>query len=268
MENQEHLFTIGELARMGGVTVRTLQYYDEQDLLKPIITEGGRRKYTCEDVLRLEQILFLKSLGFSLEEINGKILDLNNSVDFEKIFTLQRNALIGQIKHLNNIIGILDTVIAETKTDQEINMDRLIAIMESMKRGNPYAFVVRYFNDEQLKIFATQLFTMPDNLDVKEVSDKLEELYEKGVNPEGKEGQKLAKRWWSMVNEFSSGDFNLLKSLINAGLDIQNWPDEAKDIQEPIKNFLAKALNVYIHNNSLQIGIENICNESKQNHHH
>ena len=68
MEN-EHLFTIGELARMGGVTVRTLQYYDEQDLLKPIITEGGRRKYTCEEVLRLEQILFLKSLGFSLKEI-------------------------------------------------------------------------------------------------------------------------------------------------------------------------------------------------------
>ena len=137
-------------------------------------------------------------------------------------------------------------------------MDRLIAIMESMKRGNPYAFVVRYFNDEQLKCFATHLFTMPDNSGIKEVFDKLDELYEKGVNPEGKEGQELAKRWWSMVNEFSSGDINLLKSLINAGLDIKNWPDEVKDNQEPIKNFLAKALNVYIQNNRLQIGIENI----------
>lgn len=255
MVNQEHLFTIGELARIGGVSVRTLQYYDEQDLLKPIITKGGRRKYTREDVLRLEQILFLKSLGFSLEEINEKILDLNTSADLKNIFTMQRNALTGQIEQLNNIVDMLDTAIAETNTEQEISMDRLITIMESMKRGNPYAFVVRYFNDEQLKSFAIQLFTMPDNLKVKEVFDKLRELYEKGVNPEGEEGQELAKRWWNMVNEFSSGDFNLLMSLINAGLDIPNWPDEARDIQEPIKNFLVKALNVYIHNNGLQIGI-------------
>jgi len=257
MVNQERLFTIGELARIGGVTVRTLQYYDEQNLLKPIITQGGRRKYTREDVLRLEQIIFLKSLGFSLEEINEKILDLNTSADLKNIFTMQRNALTGQIEQLNNIVGMLDTAIAETNTDQEINMDRLITIMESMKRGNPYAFVIRYFNDDQLKSFAIQLFTMPENMKVKEVFDKLKELYEKGVDPKGEEGQELAKRWWIMVNEFSSGDINLLMSLINAGLDISNWPYEARDIQEPIKNFLVKALNFYIHNNGFQLGIEN-----------
>lgn len=256
MVNQEYLFTIGELARIGGVTVRTLQYYDEQHLLKPIITEGGRRKYTREDVLRLEQILFLKSLGFSLDEINEKILDLNTSADLKNIFTMQRNALTGQIEQLNNIVGMLDTAIAETNIHQEINMDRLITIMESMKRGNPYAFVIRYFNDDQLKSFAIQLFTTPDNMKVKEVFEKLKELYEKGVDPKGEEGQELAKRWWIMVNEFSSGDINLLMSLINAGLDISNWPYEARDIQEPIKNFLVKALNFYIHNNGLQLGIE------------
>ena len=258
MKNKNELLTIGELANMGAVSVRTLQYYDEQNLLKPIITEGGRRKYTRQDIVRLEQILFLKSLGFSLEEINQKILDLNTSADFEKIFNMQRNALTEQIEHLNKIMTMLDTVIAETKTGQEINMNRLIAIMESIKRGNPYAFVVRYFNEEQLKKFATQLFTMPDNLDVKDVFEKLKDLYTKGANPEGKEGQELAKRWWNMVYEFSSGDFNLLRSLINAGMDIQNWPEEAKDIQEPIKNFLAKALKIYIRNNNLQIDIENI----------
>jgi hypothetical protein len=59
MENDGNLLAIGELAHMVGITVRTLQYYDEQDLLKPIVTEGGRRKYTREDVVRLEQILFL-----------------------------------------------------------------------------------------------------------------------------------------------------------------------------------------------------------------
>lgn len=256
MENQERLFTIGELSRMAGITVRTLQYYDEQDLLKPIVTEGGRRKYRREDVLRLEQILFLKSLGFSLKEINEIIMDLKTPYDFEKIFTQQRKALTGQIEHLNNIVGMLDTVITEIKIGQEINMDRLVAIMESMKRGNPYAFVIRYFNNEQLKSFAAQLFGMPDKMDAKEVFDKLEEFYERGVDPAGLEGQELAKCWWDMVSKFTAGDLNLLNSLICAGLDIQNWPDEAKNVKEPIENFLAKALDIYIHNNGIKTGVE------------
>lgn len=76
MGNQERLFSIGEIAHTLGVSVRTLQYYDEQNLLKPFMTEGGRRRYSRENLLRLEQILFLKSMGFSLEEIKDKILEL------------------------------------------------------------------------------------------------------------------------------------------------------------------------------------------------
>lgn len=254
--NQKFFLTIGELAQLAGVTVRTLQYYDEKDLLKPIVTEGGRRKYTRKDVLRLEQILFLKSLGFSLDEINKKIIDLNNSSDFEKIFAQQRKVLTGQIEHLNNMAGMLDVAIAEIKNSREINMDSLIAMIESMKRGNSYGFLVRYLNNEQLKSFATQVFGMPDNLNVKEVFEKLEDLYKKGVDPESKEGQEFAKCWWDMVNEFTSGDINLLRALIDAGKDIQNWPDEANDVKMYIGNFLAKALNAYFNRNSLQIDTE------------
>ena len=78
MQEREHLFSTGELARMAGVSVRTLQYYDAENLLKPFVTEGGRRRYTSDHVLRLEQIIFLKSIGFSLEEIKNIILSLPN----------------------------------------------------------------------------------------------------------------------------------------------------------------------------------------------
>ncbi len=257
MEEQK-LLAIGELAHLVGISVRTLQYYDEQDLLKPVVTEGGRRKYTREAILRLEQILFLKSLGFSLEEINDKILDLKTSSDFEKVFSQQRKVLTGQIKHLNHIVSMIDMVITETKTGQEINMDRLITIMESMQRGNPYTFIVRYFDNEQLKSLAAQLFLEPNNMDrAKEVFERLEELYKKGIDPVGKEGQELAKHWWGMVNKFTAGNLNLLKPLIYAGWDIQNWPEEVKTVKEPIEKFLVKALNTYLHNNGIQItGVE------------
>lgn len=63
-------FTTGELAKSCNVSVRTVQYYDKQDILKPSeITQGGRRIYTEDDLKKIRCICLYKSLGFSLEEI-------------------------------------------------------------------------------------------------------------------------------------------------------------------------------------------------------
>ena len=64
--------TVGEAAKKTGVTVRTLQYYDREGLLSPSAeSEGGRRLYTDKDLVMLHQIISLKSLGFSLDDIKG-----------------------------------------------------------------------------------------------------------------------------------------------------------------------------------------------------
>ena len=256
MGNEEdRQFTIGELANLVGVTVRTLQYYDQANLLNSTYTEGHKRVYTRDDILKLQQILFLKSLGFSLEEINDKILKQGNSADFGKVLTKQREILLGQIANLNKIVDTLDTAIAETEDGKEISMDRLITIMELMKKGNPYSFVVHYFNDEQLKNIANQLFNSPEKFEIlaKEVFAQLDSLYHQGADPAGKEGQELAKHWWNMVNEFTAGDLGMLEALISAGKDIGNWPEETKNMRESIENFLEKALNIYLQNNGIQI---------------
>lgn len=63
-------YSSGEFARMAGVTLRTIRYYDKQNILKPsLVTEAGARFYTDEDFARLQQILLLKYLGFSLDDI-------------------------------------------------------------------------------------------------------------------------------------------------------------------------------------------------------
>lgn len=65
-----------------GVTVRTLQYYDKEGLLAPSAeSEGGRRLYTDKDLIKLHQILSLKSLGFSLNDIKQRIISLNTPED-------------------------------------------------------------------------------------------------------------------------------------------------------------------------------------------
>src|SRR5262245_55930365 len=61
---------VGELARRTGLTVRTLHHYDEFGLLKPSLhTESGHRLYTAGDIARLQRIVSLRQLGFSLEEV-------------------------------------------------------------------------------------------------------------------------------------------------------------------------------------------------------
>lgn len=68
------MYSIGQLSKETGVTVRTLDYYDEINLLNPSsTTEGGHRLYAEDDVLRLQQVLAMKYMGFSLEQIKEKL---------------------------------------------------------------------------------------------------------------------------------------------------------------------------------------------------
>ncbi|MBQ8306554.1 MAG: methyltransferase domain-containing protein [Blautia sp.] len=67
---KEGYYSSGQFARMAHVTLRTIRYYDKKNILKPsYVTASGARFYTDADFARLQQILLLKYLGFSLDEI-------------------------------------------------------------------------------------------------------------------------------------------------------------------------------------------------------
>lgn len=71
-ETERFLYSTGELAEACGVTVRTVQHYDNKGLLAPTgYSEGGRRLYSEDDAERLRFILMLKSLGLGLTQIKG-----------------------------------------------------------------------------------------------------------------------------------------------------------------------------------------------------
>lgn len=73
---KEGYYSSGEFARMAQVTLRTIRFYDKHDILKPsFVTESGARFYTDEDFARLQQILLLKYLGFSLDDIREMTID-------------------------------------------------------------------------------------------------------------------------------------------------------------------------------------------------
>ena len=72
----EGYYTSGEFAKMAHISVRTIRFYDKQNILKPsFVNESGARFYSDEDFVRLQQILLLKYLGFSLEEIRNMTVE-------------------------------------------------------------------------------------------------------------------------------------------------------------------------------------------------
>ncbi len=63
-------YTTGEIAKLCGVSVRTVQYYDDRNILVPSeLSEGGRRLYSEEELKRMRIICFLREMGFSLDNI-------------------------------------------------------------------------------------------------------------------------------------------------------------------------------------------------------
>lgn len=94
--------TVGETAKKMGTTVRTLQYYDKKGLLSPsAVSEGGRRLYTYKDMVRLHEIMSLKTLGFSLEDIKKNLSSLETPKEVVQVLTDQETKLKEEIQRLN-----------------------------------------------------------------------------------------------------------------------------------------------------------------------
>jgi MerR family transcriptional regulator, thiopeptide resistance regulator len=113
-------YTVKQLAELSGVSVRALHYYDEVGLLKPAhIGANGYRYYRREELLRLQQILFHRELGISLEEIK-KILD---SPNFDQASALRshRRRLEGEIQRYRRLIQTIDDTLAQIEETTPMN---------------------------------------------------------------------------------------------------------------------------------------------------
>ena len=112
--------TISEMAKLSGVSVRTLHYYDEIGLLAPseVVSETGYRYYDDNSLEKLQQILFYRELDFPLKEI----AQIMNASDYnkEEALTRQRELLKLKRKRLDKLIGLLD---ANMKGDTTMSFD-------------------------------------------------------------------------------------------------------------------------------------------------
>jgi DNA-binding transcriptional MerR regulator len=112
-------YTVSQLAKLAGVSARTLRYYDEIGLLKPKrVSSKGYRIYGQNEVDLLQQILFYRELELGLDEI--KKIIYSEAFDIEKALNNHLTHLIQKRKHLGEIIETVEKSIRNVKG--EINM--------------------------------------------------------------------------------------------------------------------------------------------------
>ena len=113
--------TVKKLADLAGVSVRTLHYYDQVGLLKPESrSPSGYRYYDENSVLRLQQVMFFREMGFSLDEINM----IMSQPDFSILEALRehRNLLAKKKERTNELIRTLDNTIESIEREKEMQI--------------------------------------------------------------------------------------------------------------------------------------------------
>lgn len=133
-------YSSGEFARMAQVSIRTIRFYDKQNILKPsYVSDSGARFYTDSDFARLQQILLLKYLGFSLDDIREMTIDdmdyrfLLNSLNLQKKLVQDR---IEQMQLVENAIeNTVEVLASEHQIDwsQMLDLIHLTGMEKSMK---------------------------------------------------------------------------------------------------------------------------------------
>lgn len=123
-------YTSGQFAKMAHISVRTIRYYDKQNILKPsYVNESGARFYSDEDFVKLQQILLLKYLGFSLEDIRSMVVD---DVDYRMLqnsLKLQLKLVQDRIEQMQMVAKAIEETTVAIDSNQDIDWSQMLQLI-------------------------------------------------------------------------------------------------------------------------------------------
>lgn len=240
--------TVGEVAKKMGITVRTMQYYDKEGLLSPSAeSEGGRRLYTDKDLVTLHQILSLKSLGFSLDDIKRRLISLETPADVATALTEQADSIREKIAQLTDSLTAIEQLKAEVLQMQAVNFKAYADIIVNLQMKNSSYYLIKRFDDDTLDHIRNH-FDRESSLDfmdrINRLSDEIVQFQKENVPPESETCQRVVKEYWSLIMEFTNGDMSMLSKLMEIG-NIDTATNVWEKRQKIINKYLEPALQVY-----------------------
>lgn len=219
---------IGELAEKTGLTVRTLHHYDDIGLLSPSYrTTGDHRLYTAEDVATLQQIVSLKSLGFSLEQTKDALTKPEFSP--QKVLGMQLEHVSKQLTLTQNLQQRLEGMQRFLHTRQ-LNAEEFLSAIKLMQE------VQDMYTEEEMEIIHAQGEKIGKEGIVAveqewpQLMEKMKAQLDKHAPANDPETLKLARRWKELVEMFTGGNPAITAKLKDM---YKNNPDAAKTFGGP-----------------------------------
>lgn len=244
----EGYMTVGELAKKADVTVRTLQYYDKIGLLLPSAeSEGGRRLYTDKDLIMLHQIMSLKSLGFSLDDIKQHLITLETPADVANVLTKQAENIRLQIEQLTTSLTAIEQLKTEVLQMQTVNFKKYADIIVNLQMKNEYYDLIKCFDDDTLDHIRNK-FNKESGQDFMNrfniICNEIVQLQKENVPPDSEKCQEVTKNYWNLIVEFTDGDMSMLPKLIDFGTKAHTT-NEWEQTQKIVTTYIEPALQIY-----------------------
>lgn len=158
MKGASAMKSISQVAKLTGISIRTLQYYDEIDLLKPSeLTSSGYRLYDENALQTLQQILFFKELGFSLKEIK----EILENPDFDRIaaFKKQKELFLLKRNRINRLIQLLERLEKgeHCTSFKEFDLSDYISALEDFKINQAETVAKHWGSIENFDMFIQKI---------------------------------------------------------------------------------------------------------------
>ncbi|HEY9898866.1 MAG TPA: MerR family transcriptional regulator [Pantanalinema sp.] len=243
-------YTVKAVAEIAGVSVRALHHYDEIGLLKPAsVSPSGYRQYGDPDLDRLQQILFFRELGFSLQEIK-QIID-SPGFDRKKALLTHKELLLEKQRRLHALIQSVEQSIDAIESGKAMEKDamfeafndsKLVAYREEAKArwGHGDAWkesekrTSRYGKEDWLTVKA-ELQAISQNLAALMDRDPADPVVQEGVG-----------RWWNMINErFYTVTPEIFRGLGNMYVADPRFTATYEKVKPGMAQFMQQAMRIY-----------------------
>ncbi|MBO8165206.1 MAG: MerR family transcriptional regulator [Brevibacillus sp.] len=206
----QRYYHTGAFAKKAGVTIRTLRYYDKVGLLVPSAhTDTGFRLYTDRDLIRLQQIMALKFLGFPLETIR-RLLD-GQALSFSESLRVQKEMLLAKQRQLDAVIAAIEYAQMAVQGESAVDWNLAATLIKAMQMEEK-DWWKQYYSESAIRKLEERQKNYSEEeqkRDAQRWADLIRDMkqaYAEGKDPASAEVQVLAKRFDELVYEFTQGD--------------------------------------------------------------
>ena len=230
--------SISQVAQLTGVSIRTLQYYDEIGLLKPsALTESGYRLYDDDALRTLQQILFFKELGFQLKEIDEILKD----PDFDRIaaFRKQKELFLLKRRRMDRLIQLLDRLEKgeQDMSFKEFDLTDYINALENFKTSQTETVIKHWGSVENFDLFIQKIRDDEGHvarLAVQQFGSI--EKYTEAMKHNLEHFAEIMDNWYSQIPEEMRTEDRFLKLASHKGEDVSS-----DTVQNIVKEIIAFA---------------------------